>query len=332
MSDPWENLATPPEAAKVSARRVDENMQWNFYWAKSADRKCLLILRHAPDAEPSSRLPTLNGIEISETESEDGQNRVLIFRLADTGQRTIFEQLCRDIVSATSNAQSEHEAVELALARTWRWHHLLRGGSSGRLSEEEQKGLIGELYVFERHLLSAFAPSDALEAWRGPLDAPKDFEFGRICIEAKARRGAATPFVAISSEHQLDLSGLDELYLYVIDLSSAPSHEATAFTVTDVARRVRDRIAALDQGSIELFDARLIACGFDWQQDYSPYRWLLGVSRLYYVDETFPRLSAQDVPAGISNVRYSLSLKECEAFAVTPEALDVSLSGVRDGN
>jgi hypothetical protein len=143
MSDPWIDLATPDGATKVSARRVDEHLQWNFYWAKSADRKCLLILRHAPDAQPSSRLPTLNGLEISETDADDGQNRMLVFRLADTNQQVIFEQLCRDIVSATSAAESEPEAVELALARTWRWHHLLRGGSNGRLSEEEQKGLIG---------------------------------------------------------------------------------------------------------------------------------------------------------------------------------------------
>jgi len=332
MNDPWADLATPDEATRVSARRVDEHLQWNFYWAKGVDRKCLLILRHASDSQPVSRLPTLNGLEITETDADDGHDKMLVFRLSDSNQRTIFEQLCRDIVSATSAAESEREAVELALARTWRWHHLLRGGNIGRLSEEEQKGLIGELLVLERHLLSRFSPGEAMEAWRGPLDAPKDFEIGRTCIEAKARRGGATPFVAISSEHQLDNSGLDSLFLYVVDISSAPSSDTTAFTVTDIARRVRERVESVDQGVIELLDSRLLATGFDWQQDYSAFRWISGRSRIYRVNDGFPRLSAHDAPAGISNIRYSLSLMECEAFAATPEFLDRALTGAGNGN
>ncbi len=332
MSDPWTDLATPDETTKVSARRVDERLRWNFYWAKSADRKCLLVLRHAPDSQPASRLPTLNGLEISETEADDGQNRMLVFRLSDSSQRVIFEQLCRDIVSATSVAESEPEAVEFALARTWRWHHLLRGGSSGRLSEEEQKGVIGELLVFERHLLTRFSPGEALEAWRGPLGAPKDFEIGQICIEAKARRGGATPFVVISSEHQLDSEGLEFLFLHVVDLSSAPSSDALAFTITDIARRVRERVETADQGAIELLDSRLLAAGFDWRQDYSAFRWVSGRSRIYRVGDEFPRLSAHDVPAGVSDVRYSLSLMECEGFAVTPEVLDEALAGGDNGD
>jgi len=38
--------------------------------------------------------------------------------------------LCRDIVECTARAKSEREAVALTLARTWRWHHLLRGGDT----------------------------------------------------------------------------------------------------------------------------------------------------------------------------------------------------------
>ena len=82
--------------------------------------------------------------------------------------------------------------MSAALSRTWRWHHLLRGGRGTLLSPEEQKGLLGELFVLERLLLPRMDASSAVTAWRGPLGAPKDFEAARVAIEAKARRGGAT--------------------------------------------------------------------------------------------------------------------------------------------
>ena len=71
--------------------------------------------------------------------------------------------------------------MSAALSRTWRWHHLLRGGRGTLLSPEEQKGLLGELFVLERLLLPRMDASSAVTAWRGPLGAPKDFEIAKSC-------------------------------------------------------------------------------------------------------------------------------------------------------
>ena len=87
--------------------------------------------------------------------------------------------------------------------RTWRWHHLLRGGGSTLCYRlEEQKGLLGELLVLERPFCCLTSgASTAVAAWRGPLGSPKDFEIGRVAIEVKARRGGAIArHVAITSE------------------------------------------------------------------------------------------------------------------------------------
>ena len=111
------------------------------------------------------------------------------FILRNSNQRDIFQTLCLDIISAAARAESEAQAVSAALMRTWRWHHLLRGGRGSLLSPEEQKGLLGELLVLERILLPRMDAASAVTAWRGPLGAPKDFEIARVAIEAKTRRG-----------------------------------------------------------------------------------------------------------------------------------------------
>lgn len=323
--DPWSDLAVPNASDAINAKRVDPALRWGFFWARGVDRKCLLVLRHPAAASPRGRLPRLKGIEVTLTDADHGSERMLVLRLMDSAQRDIFYRLCRDIIASSGNAASEKEAVETTLARTWRWHHLLRGGGDGRLSPEEQKGMIGELFVLETFLLPHLPAIDAVQSWRGPLGAPKDFEIGRICIEAKARRGASTPYVAISSEYQLDDSGTDSLFLYVAELDRAPSDSDDGFSITAVAVRVRDAVAHGDNAAIDVFETAISASGFRWEDDYSADLWIAGPSRIYAAAGDFPRIVARSVAGGVSNVKYSISLPECEPFLVPPGAVEDAL-------
>ena len=118
------------------------------------------------------------------------------------------------------------------LLRTWRWHHLLRGGRDERLSAEEQKGLIGELIVLDHILLPAIGAKSALESWKGPLDGIKDFNIAKIAIEAKARSSASPHQIGISSEFQLDREGLDALFLFVAIIDNGIADSGSGFTIT----------------------------------------------------------------------------------------------------
>ncbi len=317
--DPWKDILTPSSLESISAKRVDPDNRWGFFWGRATDRKCLFVLTHGATASPQGRLPNLRGIEVADVSR--GEERMLMFKLLEDGHRDIFHRLCRDIVACAAGAASEIEAVALSLARTWRWHHLLRGGTDGRLSAEEQKGLAGELIVIERHLLNCLSPRAALDAWRGPLGSPKDFEIGRVCVEAKARRGAATPHIAISSADQLDNAGTDQLFLFVVELDQAPADTALSFTLTDIASRTRDRLLQGDSSVTEQFDHLLLSVGFDWSDDYSDMRWVEGASRLFRVVDGFPRLRASELASGISHVRYSIALQDCTPFVVEENGL-----------
>lgn len=325
MTDPWKDIPPPLAGDLIRANRIDESTPWGFFWARSPDRRCLLVLRHSPQSAPEGRLPRLKGIEVSLVDYRDAQ-KLLIFKLQEDAQKDIFHQLCLDIIGAAKAAPDERQAVALALARTWRWHHLLRGGSDVRLSREEQKGLIGELIVLQRFVLPSMPAPNALDAWRGPLDAPKDFEIGRVCIEAKARRGAAVPCVIINSMHQLDDSSCDALFLSVTDLDLAPPLQEGR-TVTEYAMSARDVLLESDSSVADLFDALLNAGGFRWSDDYSDSRWVEGKSRLYHVRDDFPRICGNIVPQGVVEIHYSLSLPDCARFEVEERVLREALGG-----
>ena len=213
--------------------------------------------------------------------------------------------------------------------RTWRWHHLLRGGGGTLLSPEEQKGLIGELLVLERILLPHVEASAAVTAWRGPLGSPKDFEIGRVAIEVKARRGGATPTVAITSEDQLDESGVDSLFLYVVELDEAPEDATDGVTVREVADRVYEQLYSLDPGAAGVFESLILAAGVRAEDDYSNSHWLEGPSRVYLVTGEFPRIARSDVRPGVSYVRYTVSLDDCEPFQMSVSALAEALVEMR---
>ena len=327
--NPWREIEPPSIANSVNARRVDADLPWHFFWARAPGREILLTLRHARESAPDTPLPKLRDIELTLSPPDHTNTQILAFKLLDMGQQDIFHTLCRDIISAASNANSEAEAVSIALMRTWRWHHLLRGGGGAGLSPEEQRGLLGELLVLERLLLPELGASAAVAAWRGPLGSPKDFEIGRVAIEAKARRGGSTPVVAIASEDQLDVSGVDTLFLHVVELDQAPANTIGGLTIRDVANQVGNHLFSLNPGAAASFETLLSAAGLRPEDDYSNFHWLEGASLLYLVTAEFPRIARSEMRSGVSHVRYAISLSDCKPFVTSVSTLAEALAEMR---
>ena len=330
-NDPWIAIDPPAGDAGISARRIPDtgSRDWGLYWAMDSQCHCLLILQHRGENRHARRLPKLRGLLVEVLPTEDGSGERLTIRLTDGEQRELFHRFCMDVVDATRPSRSGTEAVERFLVRTWRWHHLLRGGSDSLLSQEEQKGLMGELCVLERQLLPVIGAVDAVQAWKGPVGASKDFQVGWTGIEAKTR-SPHVPTVRISSAEQLDTTGTTRLFLYVIEVSGAPNDPASE-TITDVASRVRNTIAALDMSAAIQFEERLNATGFDWNDDYSDNPLSIGEAFLYEILKGFPCVTPSLYPPGVGDVRYSITLSRCERFLVDMTVLTQAITRDADG-
>ena len=324
--DPWKEIEPPSVGNTVSARRVDADLPWDFFWARGPDNRIMLTLRHDADVVPQVALPTLRHIEVTDLPDSSDGRRTLVIRLLEATHRDIFLTLCRDIAASAAHARNESEAVSIAVMRTWRWHQLLRAGADQRLTPDEQRGLVGELLVLQRLLLPRLSAAASVAAWTGPMDAPKDFEIGRTAIESKARRGGATPFIAISSEHQLDITGIDRLFLHVVEVDRSPDSVDGSFTLPELAASVRDSIESAEPAAAERFDALLFAAGLLPEHSYDDYRWVAGESKLFEVVGDFPRIGS-DVPQGVSTVRYSIALAAFERFSTPESTLCEAISG-----
>lgn len=308
--DPWEKLE--PD----DARRVNSAGQYDFFWVVLEKGMPGLMLRLPSAARPNARLPKLKNLVAAFRPTAGGSAFVL--GLKERSQVEIFETLCRDVVAAGEAGEDRDDALSRSIQRTRRWHHLLRGGRLGGLSVEEQRGLVGEL-AFLRELVSGFGPETAIEAWTGPSGSSKDFELIGSCIEVKARRVAAKPFVTVSSEDQMaDVEG-HRLFLRVTNVASAVLPEGQS--LHDHVR-VTAELFEQSGNAFETWEDAIYSTGYDPDNDYDERRWLLGAATIYEVVEGFPRI-ASPLLAGVENVRYSISLDACKPFKIDADLIGI---------
>lgn len=278
-----------------------------------------LVLKLTELPKPTPELPKLKNLEIRFQTLPAGP--ILYLRLKDSAQIELFETLCRDVVAAGELAENEAEALERAIGRTFRWHYLLRGGKRDALSEEAQKGLIGEIEILKL-LVAGLGARRALSAWTGPSGAPKDFELAGDCIEVKARRGASQPFVKISSEHQL--ADVPDRRLWLAVLAVDKVQDPNGRNLTERVAEVTTLIGQSDPAALLDWDLHLADAGYDSQHDYTPWRWVASEPAFHRVSGEFPRITAP-VSLGVSGVTYALLLSACAPFRVEWPTVRVKL-------
>jgi hypothetical protein len=312
---PWKSLVT----GGVDARRVNADGRWDWFWAVLARQDPAVILKLTDQNLRLSEPPELRNLEVKIAHLASGP--ALCIRLLDPSHSQLFATLCRDVIAATEPASSEGEAVTRALARTVRWHNLLRGRRPYVLTEEEQKGLIAEISVL-RWLAEHTGVQAALRSWTGPSGAPKDFELAHDCVEVKARRSAGVPHIKINSEHQLAEVPARDIWLLVVTVDRVPAPEG--FTLADWVTHTADEVLAADPRLLMDWESRLSDYGYDPGHDYSAWRWVVGATDPYTVAPGFPRI-APPIPTGVGQVTYNLALSACSPFATTLQAVAQNL-------
>ncbi|ELF6480627.1 PD-(D/E)XK motif protein [Vibrio fluvialis] len=308
-NSPWKDLD------HSNARRVNNNGQFDFFWVVVEEKMPALMLRLPIEPINKPKLPELKNL-ITNFRIISGR-WAFVLVLKEKSQAELFETLCRDVVESGEKASNLDEALSRAIQRTKRWHHLLRSGRSEGLSTEEQRGLIGELNLL-RELAMNFGSEMAVEAWKGPSGAPKDFELIGCCIEVKTRRTAATPSISISSADQLADCDGGRLFLSVTNVESAIVSEG--MTLHDYVA-LTESLFQEDCSTYTKWEDAIYSTGYDPLNKYDDRCWLIRSTTYYEVLEGFPRINFP-LPQGVQNVRYSISLDACEPFKINDNTVD----------
>ncbi|WP_310595373.1 PD-(D/E)XK motif protein [Flavobacterium sp.] len=255
------------------------------------------------------------GLFIEIFEFEDAKE--LHIYLLDNQLKDIFSLFIENIVEEISKSVTENEALVDTSNVVLKWKKLFDKINFQGLTIEKQKGLIGELLLFNSLLDEEYSIDALLESWTGPDFNDKDFCFGSFGIEVKLT-SSKVPKVKISSERQLDNENLTKLYLvlYVVE-----EVKDKGFSLNTIIEQIRTKINN-NQNALKFFNERLLLVGY-FDEDFENYnrQYAFRKRNFYNVSSDFPRLVTSDLPVGLFDTKYNIELSAIEQFLVSNESI-----------
>jgi hypothetical protein len=237
--------------------------------------------------------------------------------LLDNQLKDIFSLFIENILEEVSACVTENEALVETSNVVLKWKKLFDKINFQGLALEGQKGLIGELLLFNSFLDENYSIDNLLESWTGPDYEDKDFLFGAKGIEVKFT-SSKTPKIKITSERQLDSQNLSHLYLI---LYVAEQVKDKGFSLNSVVEKIRGKIMN-NHNALKFFNERLILVGY-LDEDFENYnsQYALKKKYKYLVENDFPKIVSSDLALGVFNASYYIELSAIEPFVVNVESI-----------
>lgn len=252
-------------------------------------------------------------VEIFEFEETNELNIYLL----DNQLKDIFSLFIENIVEEISKCVTENEALVETSNVVLKWKKLFDKINFQGLTIERQKGLIGELLLFNSLLEEDYSVENLLESWTGPDFEDKDFLFGSKGIEVKFT-SSKTPKIKITSERQLDTMNLTQLYLV---LFVAELVKDRGFTLNTIVAQIRRKIEK-NHNALKFFNERLLLVGYR-EEDVENYNKQYGLKKKYHylVGKEFPKIVSSDLPLGVFNTSYYIEMSAIESYELKIESI-----------
>lgn len=260
-------------------------------------RRTLLIqVKRETKIPPSSK-----SVEINLRQRRD-KKFSLTLSLLSQEEKSVFVEMCRDLLAFAENAPDESEALKKFWQRYAHWQNLFAAAKNDLLTAEQQRGLIGELLFLREQLTSGRPPKESVAGWSGALKEHQDFFYGDEWFEIKTVT-AQTEKVRIPSLEQLSLETVGALVVYRLTKSS------DGFTLNSLVKEISSLLTE-NPAAAQNFEALLFAGGYVEREEYDEQIYRLAEVMKFTVDEKFPRLTKKNLPAAIIEASYSLDLRK----------------------
>ena len=257
-------------------------------------------------------------IETISSESDKSKKFLLILLLSEQ-HKDIFSTLCEDLIFGVSEVSTDQTLLEKLSERLVKWQSLFEKVGKQGLSEETQRGLYGEIYFLRCFLNNSSDKDYCIKSWLGPEKSVQDFQYSKWAVEVKTTHGNNHQKIHISSERQLDDSIIEKIFLYHLSLDIRIGNgESLNSLIDEVSELLRDNTL-----SYNLFKLKLLESGYYeiHRSLYEESGYTIRQENLYRVSGNFPRITENQIPVGVGDVRYSIILSESEEWRISHETL-----------
>ena len=281
-----------------------------------------LFLLQAPRNLLPSReeIPESRGFELTVqlTGEEPDTHATFVLSATDRTFNEVFSAMAENLYQSLKECHDDREIIRIFMERLLKWQEFFERNGINGMSAEAQRGLYGELYFLRKNLLSV--PENfvsEIASWTGPKNRQHDFQFGDIAVEVKTSSAKQHQKLQISSEQQLDETLVGNLFLYHLSLSIIENHPDT---LPSLISDIRDALHTV-YGASSIFETALLERGYldahAWRYEKTGYA--VREANMFHVTRDFPRLTERNLPTGVGDLTYSISVSECKKFIVSLE-------------
>lgn len=252
-------------------------------------------------------------------DERDKSKKFLLILLLNKQHKDIFSTLCEDLIFGVSDVSTELTLVEKLLERLAKWQSLFEKVGKQGLSDEAQRGLYGEIYFLRFFLTNNSDKNYCIKSWLGPEKSIQDFQYSNWAVEVKTTHGNNHQKIHITSERQLDDSIIEKIFLFHLSLDVRVGNgESLNILIDAVSELLNDNTMASN-----LFKLKLLESGYyDIHKPlYDERGYTIRQENIYRVTGNFPRITENQIPIGVGDVRYSIVLSESEEWRINHQTL-----------
>jgi hypothetical protein len=265
----------------------------------------------------TENLPRFRGLEISLSLTSIGgfQNQEFIkFTQSIPNTDNIFESVISDICENVAHLHAKKNLPAALTKVLNEWKVFFEKEQNEILSISSQKGLVGELHFLRDYLFQKYSFTESLYYWTGSDKTNHDFQIKNIAVEVKTTSSKQHKKFVISSERQLDSTGLEHLYvsLFALNLHNNMPERTLPKLIDEIYTHLHEDPFATFQLQIKLakygyneIHAEKYTTGFS-----------LFEMRFFEVVEGFPRLLQGNLPDGVGDLKYSIVVSACTPFEI----------------
>ena len=296
------------ERAKKTFRRIDESHTFDWFVGyNEIGNKCLVLISKGEVVTFDST----KFIKVTITKRIEDEKSMLIFELTDNMYTEIYIKLCEDLIETTRNRKNDN-IFNFILNRWNMWKSTFKNSTLKSLSENEIKGLIGELLFLKEYMFNNYSFLESVKSWQGPENSHKDFEIDDTWYEIKTTNDSSLT-VKINSAQQLESNMLGRLV--IIKLTKSNELVDNAISLNKLIKEIDSKLEDVESNT--KFWKKLDMFGYIYDEDYNNYSYKLYSLNQYDTShEQFPKIVSGDLKKGVSNVTYDIIIEQIEDFKI----------------
>ena len=271
---------------------------------------CLLCELDA-DSKNRETVEVADGLKLSARDFEvNGRKRKYLVISCSETRFEVFVLFAAEFLKLMDDRSPED-----AFYQTFKEWKKFWAGKRPPLSVDEQRGLIGELYIIEK--LHELTDGKIIDAWEGPMDGLHDYESDLVNLEIKTTT-REPPIIRISQIEQLTPLESKDFFLIVVQITN----EDSGTSLVDFVERVGYLIPE-DTAEMETYAEKLKRAGYQKRHELH-YGRRFSIRNILFCPITgeTPILKPEilgKVPSTVTKIGYNLNVSGLDRFTPTEE-------------